>query len=106
MGLDFTNIKDSEGIAVYILHQPNFTQTQQCIKLRAQITLVRPKATVVVLDLSTADAERVRDFYDILPEAAPTVLLVADDDTIKFQWSGHEIPGVSTICYQLAQLNG
>ena len=76
MGLDFTNIKDSDGAEIYILHHPSFTETRQFEQLQKDI------------------------------ETLPIVMVIADDDSILYQWSGDAIPAADVICSQLSRTNG
>lgn len=106
MGLDFTNIKDSDGAEIYILHHPSFTETRQFEQLQKDIAASRPNDQVVLLDVNGAQGEQVRDFYDIMPETLPIVMVIADDDSILYQWSGDAIPAADVICSQLSRTNG
>jgi 3-deoxy-D-manno-octulosonic-acid transferase len=106
MGLDFTSIPDKEGSALYIIHNPSVTEERRFEELKKEINQSSPEAQVVLLDISTADAEQVRDFYDIMPESIPTAFIIADDDTLQHQWYGEDIPSADVICYHLSQING
>lgn len=103
MGLDFTNIKDSEGAALYILHTGNTIEGERLERLATEIKQDAPHQ-VVMLDVSTPDGEKVRDFYDITPSQLPAILIVRDDDSLAYQWFGSEIPtSGSDIAYRLRQ---
>ncbi|MGB4758442.1 MAG: hypothetical protein WBP26_00100 [Candidatus Saccharimonadales bacterium] len=103
MGLDFTNIKDGEGAALYILHAGNTLENERLQRLADEVQKNAPHQ-VVMLDVSTADGEKVRDFYDIMPEQLPAMLVVRDDDSLAYQWHGNEIPtSGSDIAYRLRQ---
>lgn len=106
MGLDFTNIPDGEGAAVYVLHYPTFTDTKRFEELKKDVLSSSPGSQIVLLDVNGAQGEQVRDFYDITPESLPTVMLIADDDSIIYQWSGDAIPAADVICSQLRRANG
>ncbi len=106
MGLDFTSIKDEEGAAVYVLHNPSVTETRRFEQLKADILQAKPDAQVELLDASRPESESIRDFYDIMPETLPVVFIIADDDTILYQWQSAEIPAADVICHYLSQTNG
>ncbi|MBP7837143.1 hypothetical protein KA021_00385 [Candidatus Saccharibacteria bacterium] len=106
MGLDFTNIQDSDGAAIYILHHPSFTETRQFEQLQKDIAASRPDDQVILLDVNDTQGEQVRDFYDIMPETLPLVMVIADDDSILYQWSGDAIPAADVICSQLSRTDG
>ena len=106
MGLDFTSIRDNEGAALYIIHNPSVTERRRFEDLQKQINESAPTAQAILLDISSAQSEQVRDFYDIMPESLPVALLIADDDTVKYQWAGEDIPAADVICHYLGQMNG
>ena len=103
MGLDFTNIADNDGAALYILHTRNTRETERFERLAADIAK-QTQHQVVLLDVNTQDGEKVRDFYDIMPEQLPAALVIRDDDSIAHQWFGEYIPtSASDIVYHLRQ---
>lgn len=103
MGLDFTNIPDHEGAALYILHTANSREVENFQRLAAEIT-TQSSHQVILLDVKTADGEKVRDFYDITPDQLPAALVIRDDDSIAHQWLGQYIPTTaSDIIYHLRQ---
>lgn len=106
MGLDFTSIKDNDGAAVYIIYNPSLSEARRFEEFKKEVLGSQPNAQVVLLDITSGDAEQVRDFYDIDPESLPAVLVIADDDTLQYQWYGAEIPAVDVVCYHLSQING
>lgn len=106
MGLDFANIPDDDGAAVYVLHHPTVSDTRKFEDLKKSILLENPKSQVVLLEVNSAQGEQVRDFYDIMPESLPIVMIIADDDSILYQWSASEIPASDVISSQLRRTNG
>ncbi len=105
MGLDFTNIADNDGAALYILHTRNTRETERFERLAADISK-ETRHQVVLLDVDTQDGEQVRDFYDITHDQLPAVLIVRDDDSIAYQWLGEYIPtSANDIIYQLRQIS-
>jgi hypothetical protein len=103
MGLDFTDIKDHEGAALYILHTGNTLENERLQRLADEIAKTAPHQ-VVLLDVSTPNGEKVRDFYDIMPGQLPAVLIVRDDDSLAHHWFGSEIPtSGGDIAYRLQQ---
>ena len=106
MGLDFTSIKDEDGAAVYVLHNPSVTESRRFEQLKIDIVALKPTAQVELLDASRPEGEKVRDFYDFMPETLPVVFVIADDDTILYQWQSSEIPAADVICHYLSQTNG
>jgi sigma54-dependent transcription regulator len=106
VGLDFVSVKDQHGAALYILHHPNVTESRRFERLKTDIVQARPNAQVELFDVSRPDGERIRDFYDIMPESLPSAFIIADDDTLLHHWQGSHIPGADTICHYLSQTNG
>ncbi len=104
MALEFTSIADRAGAACYVLHRGTISDARRFERLSQEIT----KSTdhqVVVVDARTTDGERIRDFYDIMPEQLPAVLIINDDDSVAQLWSDAEIPGADMIAYQLKQIS-
>jgi hypothetical protein len=104
MGLDFTDIPDREGAALYILHTGNTLELQKFQHLADEIATSDGHQAILV-DVNTPDGEKIRDFYDIMPEQLPVVMVVKDDDSIAAQWAGSEIPASDVITYQLRQIS-
>ncbi len=104
MGLEFTSIVDREGAACYMLHRGTVSDSRMFERLRQEISK-NTDHQVVVVDARTTDGERIRDFYDIMPEQLPVVLIIRDDDSVAQLWSGSEIPGADMIAYQLKQIS-
>ena len=104
MGLEFTNIPDRSGPAVYIFGDGT-TQTE--LRLTAygkEIDALTPDETqVVFLDPQRGDGLEVKEFYGLL--SFPCVLIVMDDDTINQQWSG-SLPQADQVSYALSQITG
>jgi arginine repressor len=106
MGLDFTSIPDKEGAALYMLHNGNSIVLQQLTRLKDEIAATS-QHQVVLVDVHTPDGEQIRDFYNINADSLPVLMIIADDDSILYQWSGSSIPtNGSDIVYQLNQING
>ncbi len=101
MGLDFTNIPDREGAALYIVHTGNSVELDRLEQLKRDIE-AQDDHQVVLIDVNTPDGEKVRDFYDIDAGSLPVALIVADDDSIVFRWDNTAIPtAAGDVAYQL-----
>jgi hypothetical protein len=106
MGLDFTSIPDREGVALYMLHTGNTFELQRLTRLEDEITTATDHQ-VVLIDVNSSDGEQIRSFYSLDLEQLPTLLVIQDDDSIAYQWSGDAIPSSGTdIAYQLNQISG
>ncbi len=104
MGLDFTSIPDKTGAALYILHTGSMLEAERLEHLRDEISRT-DNHQVVLVDVTTADGEKIRDFYDITADQLPVAMIIADDDSIAQQWSGDAIPAADVITYQLDQIS-
>jgi pantothenate kinase len=102
MGLDFTNIKDRSGVALYILHNSNTVELARLESLAEEVQKLCDHQ-IAIIDIKTPNGEQIRDFYDVLPEQLPVVLCIRDDDTIAQMWSGHSIPAADVIAFTLKQ---
>ena len=106
MGLDFTSIPDRHGAALYILHTSSTLELQNFERLADDIRKANGHSRqVVILDAKTPDGEKVRDFYDIMPEQLPAVFIVRDDDSLAQLWLATQAPTASDIAYQLNQIS-
>lgn len=106
MGLDFTNIPDHEGAAVYILHSNNSLQESALQQLAKDITVRVAGVQVVMLAVGEPDTEKIREFYGLSNDSFPYVLIVRDSDELAGQWSGNDIPPADDIIYALGAVSG
>lgn len=103
MSLDFTDIPDREGAAIYILVNNSATMHGDMDRLSKDINEHATEAQVFVIDIASQDGEKTRDFYDINPDTLPAVLIVADDDQLRYSWTGAEIPAADMIAHLTVQ---
>ena len=103
MGLDFTDIPDRDGAALYILHTGNSVELDRLTRLKQAIE-AQDNHQVVLIDVNSPDGEKVRDFYDIEAGVLPVAFIIADDDSIIFRWDNNAIPtSAGDITYQLGR---
>lgn len=107
MALDFTDVHDHAGAALYVLHTGNGADAHRFERMKADIEAAGP-FQCVVMDAHTPNGEKIRDFYDFTPTQLPVAFIVRDDDSIHTQWSGNaEIPtNPSDIVFHLRQVGG
>lgn len=105
MALEFTNIPDRTGPAVYLFGDgASSLINDKVIRLGTEIdTLTAKETQVVYLDPSRDDGLKVKEFYGLA--TFPCVLIVMDDDTIPTSWTG-ELPRADEVSYVLNQING
>lgn len=104
MALEFTNIPDREGPAIYVFGDGTITTERQLIAFGEEVDSLTPDETqVVYLDPSRGDGASVKEFYGLTN--FPCVLILMDDDTIPQQWS-QTIPRADEVAYALSQING
>ncbi len=105
MALEFSKIPDRNGPAVYLLgsrmHETDLKRKGD------EIDAALPEdVQVVYLDADSGDGARTADFYDILRERLPIIMIVNDDDTIHMTWEGASIPGADQIAYEVSRITG
>ncbi|MFZ1458370.1 MAG: hypothetical protein WAT17_00625 [Candidatus Saccharimonadales bacterium] len=104
MALEFTNIPDRTGAAVYILGDGTTQTEMQLIKFGEEVDALTPDDTqVVYLDPSRGDGLRVKEFYGITE--FPYIMIVMDDDTVPYAWQ-RSIPRPDEVSYELGQIGG
>lgn len=104
MGLDFTNISDERGAAVYLFSDGSTPSERQINDFAAEIhTQTNNGSQVVVLDPMHGDGLRVKEFYGLT--TFPAAIIIMDDDTIVQSWAG-QLPQAQEISYALSRING
>ena len=104
MALEFTNIPDHSGPAVYLIGNGQSQLERQLTELGKLIDEATPEQTqVVYLDPTRGDGLRIREFYSL--HYLPTVFIVMDDDTIAQQWDV-TLPRFEEVTYALSQITG
>lgn len=104
MGLDFTNIEDRSGAALYVLTNGMTREIEKFERLKDELR-GHTSHQAVILDVHTPDGEKIRDFYDIMPEELPVAFIVRDDDSIAHKWHKDAIPAADIIAHHLRQIS-
>lgn len=105
MGLEFTNIPDREGPAVYLLGAA--PQLDQLTQLGQEIDAATADQTqVVLLDIDSGDGAQVAEFYGFMREQLPAVMIVQDDDTLHQSWLGLDLPAADVVAHYIEQITG
>jgi hypothetical protein len=101
MGLDFTNIKDTEGAAVYVIHNGT---TQSQATMERLVTEIKAGTNKQVLLFSARDGNgaKIINFYQLT--GSEFVIIVRDDDQLHHVWSGGERFDASMITYYANQV--
>ena len=104
MALEFTNIPDRNGPAVYLFGDGTSFIDDQVKQLGVEIdNLTQAETQVVYLDPLRDDGLKVKEFYGLL--TFPAVLIVMDDDTVPMSWNG-QLPRTEEVTYALSQISG
>lgn len=104
MALEFTNIPDRTGAAVYLLGDGTTHTDRQLTLLGQDIDKITPDETqVVLLDPKSGDGLRIKEFYSIMH--FPCVMIVQDDDTVPYSWNV-TLPSADDVSYHLGQIGG
>lgn len=104
MGLEFTDIPDREGAAIYYIHHGSHSDETFTERLRRDIQDRLPDSQVVSVSVRTPDGEKIRDFYDILPERLPALLIVRDDDSLAGIYGATDMPPTDQLAYMLRSI--
>lgn len=101
MGLDFTNITDRSGAALYLIHDGTLTQQRSLERLAEELGARQLRQQIILLSARDPQAEKIRDFYDLSSMSFPHLLIVADDDRLLHSWSGAQLPTADHLAYAL-----
>lgn len=101
MGLEFTQIKDNQGAAVYVIHD-GLTRSEQKMKRMADEIQKYTSKQVVSLSTHDVDAIKIIDFYDL--HQGNQVLIVRDNDELLHMWTENELPGADEIGFMANQV--
>lgn len=96
MALDFTQIKDEPGAAVFLLHDGTVQGEQEFIQLRESVRQ-KTKKQVVVLSADEGPGRAIVDFYDL--RGSKFALVVRDDDQLHHTWTDGDRFDPSQIAY-------
>lgn len=103
MALEFTNIPDRTGPAVYIFGDGTSQTETQLLDFARRVDDLTPDETqVVYLDPARGDGLAVKEFYGIT--SVPYIMIVMDDDTIPYSWQS--MPQPDEVSYALSQISG
>jgi hypothetical protein len=98
MGLDFTNIPDRDGLAIYCLHDGTVTQQRSVERLVDAVKQQVPHQ-IFTISAHDRDGEKIREFYNLDTGMFPHILLVNDEDQIVMSWSGGQMPTADVVAY-------
>ncbi|MDX1765488.1 MAG: hypothetical protein R3313_00890 [Candidatus Saccharimonadales bacterium] len=101
MGLDFSDIKDETGAAVYALHN-GFGAEERSVQRFCDKLGDQAKVQIICLSAREKNGARVADFYDI--QTLPAILIVRDSDEIAYSWFGPDLPSVQEVSHLVKQV--
>lgn len=105
MGLDFLeDITDEEGAAIYLLHDGGGYQERRLTDYMAELKKLTSKQ-VQIFSSREGDGAKLADFYDILEEKLPAILIVRDSDELSAEWYGLDLPRPEEVVYQADQVS-
>ncbi len=105
MALEFTNIPDRTGPAVYLVGM-SMLENRLTAYGQELDKATDEKTQVVYLDVRSKDGAQVADFYDIQESSLPAVLIVMDDDTIYKSWFGQDLPRPGDVAHDVKRISG
>mgnify|MGYP003599313698 CR=1 FL=1 len=104
MALEFTNIPDRVGAAIYIFGDGSSQTEKVLTDLGTRIDELTPDITqVVYLDPNRGDGLAVKEFYGLTQ--FPALCIIMDDDTMPNAWYG-TMPSPEEVSYQLSRISG
>lgn len=98
MALDFTDIPDEKGAAVYFIHS-GITRSEAKMQRLMEEVAERSDKQLVLLDGTRGDGARVIDLYDL--QRTEHILVVADNDQLLHFWSEHDRVSADQILFYL-----
>lgn len=105
MPLENTSIPDREGAALYAVSSHDTATYQKLERLCSEVQAHCSNQTML-LEPKSPDAQKLCDFYDVLPEQLPVAMIVRDDDTLIELWYGEQIPtNGSDVAFRLSQIS-
>lgn len=105
MGLDFlTEIVDEEGAAIYLLHDGGGYQERRMTDFMNDLKKLT-KREIEIFSIRNGDGAQLADFYDILEEKLPAILIVRDSDELAAEWYGLDLPRPEEVTYQADQIS-
>jgi hypothetical protein len=102
MGLDFTNIKDDPGAAIFILHDGTEQDEKEMKELGIDLN-VKTKKQVIVTSATDTVGRNIIDFYHL--SGSHFVLIVLEDDELYHVWSDGERFDPAEIMYFAEQVS-
>lgn len=96
MALDFSDIKDEKGAAVYLLHSGHGSERRLMDRFAERLKETT-KSQVILLSVKERDGARVAEFYGL--RDFPAILIVRDNDEIAHSWFGQHLPNVREVTH-------
>lgn len=106
MGLDFLeSIKDEEGAAIYLVHDGGGYQERRINEYVEELKK-HTSREIEVFSAREGNGAKLADFYDILEEKLPAILVIRDSDELACEWYGLDLPSPEEVVYQADQISG
>jgi hypothetical protein len=96
MALDFTQIKDQPGSAIFLLHDGS-EQDAGAMQRLAQDIASKTQKQIILLSSDETIGHSIIDFYQL--KGSHFILIVRDDDQLHHVWSDGEYFDPSQIAY-------
>jgi len=102
MALSFMPQADLRGTICYVLCGSHPSEISQSQDFKAAIEMQRP-GRVFILDRNSSEGRALLDFFAMTTALLPISLLVREDDSLAYEWSG-TLPMVDDVLYRLNQI--
>ncbi|MCA9333109.1 hypothetical protein KDA00_04540 [Candidatus Saccharibacteria bacterium] len=105
MGLDFLeDIVDEEGAAIYLIHDGGGYQERRLTEYSEELKKLTRKQ-VIVFSMRERDGAQLADFYNILEEQLPAIIIVRDTDELAAEWYGLDLPQPDQVVFEADQVS-
>lgn len=106
MGLDFLHkVNDHAGAAIYLLHNGSSFQERQFESYKVELQK-HTKKQIQTFSSREGNGAKLADFYDILEDKLPAVLIIRDTDELAGQWYGVQLPLARDVAYHADRVSG
>jgi len=102
MALSFMPQSDVRGTICYVIYGSHPSELTQSQDFQTAIHAQRP-GKVFLIDHNSNEARALLDFFAMTTAMMPVSLLVREDDSLAYEWSG-SLPIADDVLYRLNQI--
>lgn len=102
MALSFMSVGNQQGSTCYVIFGSHPDDEKLATEFQEEINAEHPNK-VYLVDKNSNDARQLLQFYAIHDNRFPMLLLVREDDSLSYHWSG-TLPTIDDVIYRLHQI--